>query len=165
MQLNPMIFHEAQEVIGEPGFSFRLHLIEHLFDVLTDSRRWHTGFYPVIHTKSRQLTLKDRHGIQKYPWSLHLALHHLQRLLEEELIVRVTLGNRDIQGVAILTTCPTYALQVVGLSRRHRTEQDRGQVAHINPHLQGWCGREQIDMPRLMAFVERLLGGFAHLSR
>ena len=56
--------------------------------------------------------------------------------------------HRHQQRVAGAPASTSGALHIVGLRRRHRTQQRRRQVADVDAHLQGWRRGQNVDATR-----------------
>ena len=74
---------------------------------------------------------------------------HLPRFFEEvEVVGTAAVGERGRERIAVAPPRAADPLQEARLSRRHRTEHHRREIADIHAHLQRGRGREQVLVPR-----------------
>ncbi|MOA06459.1 hypothetical protein D3C78_1260920 [compost metagenome] len=122
--------------------------------------------HPAIQGEGGQLPLEHCRGIEEHPRRLYRARNHGFRIIPEVQVMRLAGGHGHQQGVTGTATGTTGALDIVGLTGRHRALQHTGEVANIDTHLQRRCGRQHIQFTRSPAVgFEVALHSLAGLAR
>ena len=112
---------------------------------------------PAIHRVGQKLATEYVARLQEYRRWFHRRIQHTARVSVEHQVMGATIGHGKHKGVAITAPTPANPLQVIGLRRRHRTQQHAGQITDIDTHFQRWCGREQVIFPGLFPLDKTLL--------
>ena len=88
---------------------------------------------------------------------IHHASKHVLRPLVEVRVVFLGVGHCQDQGVAVTSPCATGALDVLGLGRRNRRENHRGEVSNIDAHLQSRRAGEHVHIAGLAVLAFEFL--------